>query len=209
MGRVTERNKQHTRRLIADTALRLFLARGFDHVTVAEVATAAGVAEKTVYNYFPTKAQLVFDQDPAVLDGLVAAIRDRAPGASALAAVRGSLSELADHIGGSHPPEAQAAFRRMVADSPTLQLHQHMIAARYERALAVVLAEQTGASPDAAQPFIASVALVGALRAGFSAREASGGVGAAITQALDLLEAGLASYAVAGHDPRPASRKAR
>jgi AcrR family transcriptional regulator len=208
MGRTTERNKQQTRRLIADTALPLFLTRGFDRVTVAEIAAAAGVAEKTVYNYFPTKAQLVFDQDPAVLDSLVAAIRDRAGGVSALSAVRDCLSAVADQLGGGHPPQAQAAFRRMVAASPTLQLQQHMIAARYERALAEILAEQTGAPVDAAEPFIASVALVGALRAGFTAREASGGVGAAITRALDLLEAGLAGYGVAGHDSAPVSGEA-
>jgi AcrR family transcriptional regulator len=202
MGTLRERSKQYIRRQIAETALGLFLAQGFDKVTVAQVAAAAGVAEKTVYNYFPTKAHLVFDADPAMLDGLVAAVTDRPQGQSALAAVRGFLSSVADRMGDEHPAEARAAFRRMVADSPALQGHQRQMAADYERALTAVLAEQTGLPAGAPEPFTAAVALVGALRAGFDAAQASGGVGQAINRALDLLEAGLADYAVAANPPR-------
>lgn len=54
-----ERKKQRTRELIAETARRLFSARGFDRVTVAEIARAAEVSEQTVFNYFPTKEDLV------------------------------------------------------------------------------------------------------------------------------------------------------
>jgi AcrR family transcriptional regulator len=201
MERLRERSKQFIRRQIGETAMGLFLAHGFDQVTVAQVAAAAGVAEKTVYNYFPTKAHLVFDEDPAVLDGLLAAVRDRAAGESALAAVRTFLSALAERMGDSHPTEARAAFRRMVAGSPTLQAHQRSMAAGYERALAELLAEQTGATAGSAEPFIAAVALVGALRAGHDTAMDSGGVGKAINRALDLLEAGLADYAVATEAP--------
>jgi AcrR family transcriptional regulator len=185
--------------------LRLFTERGFDHVTVAEIAAAAEVSEKTVFNYFPTKAHLVFDEDPVVLDGLVAAIRNRAVGESALTAVREALSALANRMGGRRPPEARAAFRRMVADSVALQNHQRAMTARYERVLAEVLADQTGVSAGSAEPFIAAVALVGALRAGFEAAQESGGVGEAINRALDLLESGLADYAADPRAPAPSS----
>jgi AcrR family transcriptional regulator len=201
MGTLRERSKQYVRRQIAETALGLFLAQGFDKVTVAQVAAAAGVAEKTVYNYFPTKAHLAFDEDPAVLDGLVAAVANRPQGQSALAAVRGFLSSVADRMGDEHPAEARAAFRRMVADSPALQAHQRQMAAGYERALAAVLAAQTRTPAGAAEPFMAAVALVGALRAGFDAAQASGGVGQAFNRALDLLEGGLADYARAANPP--------
>ena len=55
-----ERKKQQTRQLIAETARRLFGERGFERVTVAEIARAAEVSEQTVFNYFPTKEDLVY-----------------------------------------------------------------------------------------------------------------------------------------------------
>src|SRR6185437_4274473 len=83
-----ESKKQQTRQLLAAEAMRLFATRGFDHVTVAEVAEAAEVSEKTVFNYFPTKEDLFFDEVPARAAALSAAIRERAPGESAIAALR-------------------------------------------------------------------------------------------------------------------------
>src|SRR4051795_7280322 len=82
------RKKEQTRRLIADTARRLFAERGFDAVTVAEVARAADVAEKTVFNYFATKEDLFYSGMEAFEDRLLGAIRDRAPGESVIAAFR-------------------------------------------------------------------------------------------------------------------------
>ena len=55
-----ERKKQQTREAIAETARRLFSERGFERVNVAEIARAADVAEKTVFNYFPRKEDLVY-----------------------------------------------------------------------------------------------------------------------------------------------------
>ena len=93
----------------------------------------------------------------------------------------------------------------MVTASPSLRSHQRAIAARYEEALAEVLAEETGAPPGSAESFVAAVALIGALRVGFEAAEASGGLAAAVTRALDLLETGLAGYGVTVRDPVAAS----
>src|SRR4051795_2047322 len=86
MPGLRERKKQRTRELIADTARRLFAERGFEAVTVAEVAREAEVAEKTVFNYFPTKEDLFYSRLEAFEDELLTAIRDRAPGESVLAA---------------------------------------------------------------------------------------------------------------------------
>src|ERR687885_383370 len=83
-----ESKKLRTRQEIADKAMELFVARGFDRVTVAEVAAAAGVSEKTVFNYFPTKEDLFFDEVPARQAALVDAIRRRQPGESIVAALR-------------------------------------------------------------------------------------------------------------------------
>jgi AcrR family transcriptional regulator len=83
-----ESKKLLTRQEIADRAMQLFAKRGFDHVTVAEVAEAANVSEKTVYNYFPTKEDLFFDEVPEREAALVAAVTGRRKGESVLQALR-------------------------------------------------------------------------------------------------------------------------
>ncbi len=98
-----ERKKQQTRRVIADTARRLFAERGFEQVTIAEIARAADVSDKTVFNYFPAKEDLYFDEDQAMEAGLARAIRERRGGESVLDACRrfyaGGLGRMAEQGG--------------------------------------------------------------------------------------------------------------
>ena len=81
-----ERKKQQTRQLILDAATRLFVERGFDGVTVTEIARAAELSEMTVFNYFPTKEDLVFGRMEFFEEQLVAAVQQRPPDESAVAA---------------------------------------------------------------------------------------------------------------------------
>ncbi|TIV74470.1 MAG: TetR family transcriptional regulator, partial [Mesorhizobium sp.] len=55
------RKRLATRKAISDTATRLFMERGFDHVTVDEIAEAADVGRMTVFNHFPRKEDMFFD----------------------------------------------------------------------------------------------------------------------------------------------------
>ena len=73
-----ERKKQQTRELLAETARRLFTERGFERVSVAEIARVADVSEKTVFNYFPTKEDLVYWRLESFEDELLATVRSRA-----------------------------------------------------------------------------------------------------------------------------------
>ena len=75
-----ELKKEQTRQLIADTAWRLFADRGFDNVTVAEIAREAQVAEATVFNYFRSKEDLFYSRFEAFSARLADAVRDRDPG---------------------------------------------------------------------------------------------------------------------------------
>src|SRR4051794_10762590 len=75
-----ERKKQQTRQAISDVATTLFLERGFDAVTVAEVARAADVAVQTVFNHFPAKEDLFFDE-PGWWTGPARAVREAPVGA--------------------------------------------------------------------------------------------------------------------------------
>jgi AcrR family transcriptional regulator len=150
-----EDKKQRTRREIADTAMRLFATRGFDHVTVAEVAEAAGVSDKTVFNYFPTKEDLFFDEVPAREEALRQAIRGRRSGESILAALRRLQS-------GECPRMCSAGFAvfaRIIEDSPALQAKELEVMARLTRTLAGVLEQELGC--DEVEAGVAASLLVG------------------------------------------------
>jgi AcrR family transcriptional regulator len=112
-----ELKKLQMRQVIADQAMQLFVIRGFDHVTVAEVAAAVGVSEKTVFNYFPTKEDLFFDEVPKREAALVETIRGRAPGESILAALR--KLQVAECPRLCSP--GFATFARIIEDSQALQ----------------------------------------------------------------------------------------
>src|SRR5262245_19533193 len=79
-----ERKKQRTRELITEAAWRLFAERGFDAVTVADVASAADVSSATVFNYFGTKEDLVYGRMEAFEEELLGTIRERPAGDSIL-----------------------------------------------------------------------------------------------------------------------------
>src|SRR5690349_16270511 len=90
--------KKRTREAIAGAAMELFAARGFDAVTVAEVAAAADVSEKTVFNYFPAKEDLVFSHGEERRAELIEAIRSHAHGQSIVAPFRAHTMEFLDHV---------------------------------------------------------------------------------------------------------------
>src|SRR6478609_7124628 len=93
-----ELKKARTRKLIADAAARLFAERGYENVTVTDVARAAQVAEQTVYNYFASKELLVVDREDRVTDRLCELIRTRPAGTTAAGAVRAFVLSSVTHI---------------------------------------------------------------------------------------------------------------
>src|SRR3712207_6750355 len=95
-----ERKKRAAREAIADTARRLFAERGYDTVTVAEVAAAADVSEKTVFNHFATKEDLAFAGREQRLKRLLADIVERPRGASVLDVFRATTEAMVDALVG-------------------------------------------------------------------------------------------------------------
>jgi AcrR family transcriptional regulator len=202
-----ERKKQQTREAIADTALRLFTERGFDAVPVAEVAREANVSEATVFNYFPTKEDLVYHRLAAFETELLDAIRDRPAGEAALAAFGRFVLEPRGYLATKEPDERFLAIPRMIEQSPALLARERQIFERFTLALAALLAEETGARPDAIEPRVAAEALIGVHRAlvGYARREMLAGRGPQALgrdvrergrRAVALLEGGLGGYAV-------------
>jgi len=133
-----EVKKQQTRELIAAQAMRLFATRGFDQVTVLEVAAAAGVSEKTVFNYFPTKEDLFYDEVPAREAALIGAIRERRPGESILQSLR--RLQVAECPRLCSP--GFATFARIIEDSPDLRAKELEIMARFSQVLADAIQEE-------------------------------------------------------------------
>jgi AcrR family transcriptional regulator len=127
--------KAATRQQIADAAMRLFVSRGFDHVTVAQVAAEAGVSEKTVFNYFPSKEDLFFDEVPDRLRELAAAIHERPEGESVLAALR--RLQLAQVARLTNP--AFVEFARTLEGAPELVAKEVDVMARFSQVLAEAL----------------------------------------------------------------------
>jgi AcrR family transcriptional regulator len=142
-GGLRQRKKARTRTLIADTAMRLFAARGFDEVTVAEVADACEVGVTTVFNYFPTKEDLFFDRQDQVVEHLSNVIRDRQPGESFAGACREDMLALIkarDWRAGLVP--AMADFYRLVDRSPALQARARLLVDRSAAHLAATIADE-------------------------------------------------------------------
>ena len=200
-----ERKKLRTR-LIAETAGRLFVERGFDAVPVAEVARAAEVSEATVFNYFPTKEDLVYQGMEAFETELLTVVRERPAGESIVAAFARFV--LAPRGFLAAPDEDSARFliavSRMIAASPALRSREREILARYTTSLAELIAEDTAADPDDLRPWVTARAMIGTHQSliEFVRHHLAGGpvdhielarqVWARGREAMDLLEHGLA-----------------
>jgi len=144
-----DRKKEQTRRRIAEVAHRLFGERGFEKVTVAEVARAAEVAEATLFNYFPTKEDLFYSGLEAFGARLVDAVRDRPAGQPALVAVRASLLGGGGQLGriAEGDPAALEQARttaRIISSSPALRAREQQVLAGIAAELAAVLAPDPG-----------------------------------------------------------------
>ncbi|NUT10611.1 MAG: TetR family transcriptional regulator [Nonomuraea sp.] len=143
-----ERKKRKTRKHISDVAIGLFVERGFEQVTIAEVAAAAEVSVNTLYNYFPSKEDLVLPPDEASPQRLADIVRERAAGRSAAGAV---LARLREELGErDRKLGLTAGFGRvleMMRSAPTLRARLEDLGQQMTDALAEVLAEETGAAP--------------------------------------------------------------
>ncbi|WP_436519654.1 TetR/AcrR family transcriptional regulator [Actinoplanes sp. HUAS TT8] len=198
-----ERKKQETRRLLWETAIRLFAERGFDNVAMAEVAAAANVSKTTVFNYFGSKEDLVLGPAEEHVDEPARVVRTRAPGESPLAALRRhfltALAERDPSTGLSDEPNV-LRVQRLITRTPSLTPRLFVALARTQELLAAELATMTEprvARLAAAQIAAARMVLVTENRDRMLAGEPADMIyPLAVThanQAFDLLEQGLAN----------------
>jgi AcrR family transcriptional regulator len=202
-----ERRKRQTRDEIATVATAMFADHGFENVTIAEVAAAAGVAKMTVTNHFPLKEDLVFDRAEHLIHALPEVVASRPEGESVLAAAR---RHHAERLAAGDPTLGHLGvrFARMVQDSPALTAREWQLQGQGEQALAEVLIAQTGPAGELTARLVA-MQISGVFRilyftarrfllAGLQGPEMTEALAATAQHAFDLLAADLS-----GFDPRP------
>ncbi|MGX1975324.1 TetR/AcrR family transcriptional regulator [Streptomyces kronopolitis] len=203
MAGLRERKKEETRRRIAATAWRLFAERGFEAVTVNEIAEAAQVAKATLFSYFPTKESLALQGVGD--DDLAGIVTGRTPGSTPLGALRAHFRALAAGPMTGLDPEVLVSRVRVIFDSPALSNATNSLLYQQRERLAQALTAELGERTAvlAAAQISASVVT---LQEGFFRRLADGTspadararLGEEIELAFDLLTHGLGG--LGGHD---------
>ncbi len=198
------RKKRAARDSIAATARRLFAERGFDAVTVAEVAAAANVSEKTVFNYFPTKVDLAFAGREEGIAQFVAAISDRKPGESVLDVFR-TMTRTVLEVFVAGGDEDLLAVAKILRGSPALQERLTVGWEAGASALTAAVAETAGAGDDDLVPGIVARTLwfthrstfllaLNGLLAGEDREQLAARLREAADRAYDQLAGGLEDY---------------
>ncbi len=143
------RKKAQTRAAVRAVAQELFAQRGFDAVTIADIAAKADVAVQTVFNHFCTKEDLFFDGHTPWVDGPAEAVRSRPAGVPPLTALRRYLVGMVSSLAGAHTTAERRRFIATIEASPSLRLRELELVHEAERRLGEALA---GAWSDGAEP---------------------------------------------------------
>jgi len=187
------RKKLRTRQALADAALRLFLERGYEGTTVADIAAAAEVSPRTFFTYFPAKEDVLFSETRERVDRLRAALADRAAGEGALDVLRRVADRILPDL--TSDSEAQRLRRQVIGHHPALAARAMLELLAAEQALAEGFAADLGQSPGGLEAQVAAAAAIGAMRAAALSwffAGAPAGRGPDMARALDLVERGIA-----------------
>ncbi|GHC83773.1 TetR/AcrR family transcriptional regulator [Streptomyces flavofungini] len=186
-----ERKKAATRQKIADTALRLFLERGYEAVGIRDVAAEADVAVTTLFAHFASKEALVFERDDDFEQRLTRAVTDRPPREPLLPALRLEIHALVRHC----TADGAAPIWRMIEESPALREYEESMRLRHANTLATAIAADPGLpqSPTACRTIARFV-----IDAYSLAREATD-PGSAVDEIFEMIEA---AWEAASPSPR-------
>jgi AcrR family transcriptional regulator len=158
-----ERKKQRTRETIVAAALQLFEERGFDQTTIADIATAADIAPRTFFGYFPSKEDVVFADFPETVAGLSARLDDRADDQTAIDAIRAWIDEVLEEL--DLRDERERCRKRVIGQSEALAAHNRALMGQVEELLAGHIARDLGDRPDDVRPHMIASAVIGTLTA--------------------------------------------
>jgi AcrR family transcriptional regulator len=184
-----ERKKAKTRAAIRDQALRLIKKQGYDATTVEQIAEAAEVSPSTFFRYFPTKEDVVLQDDMELR--WVDALRAQPPGVGTITAIRASLGQAFANIS----DEDMAALREtmnLALSIPAVRARMLDEFSRTSQVLAAAIGERAGRSPEDFEVVTAAGAVLGvAMAAWFGAAENIENFAERFERGLALLEAGL------------------
>src|ERR687894_950609 len=156
-----ERKKQRTREQIIEAAMGLFAEGGYHATTIAEIATAADVAPRTFFAYFPSKEAVVFHSVDRDLDRLASALQDRLPGETAFDALRRWIDAKFDEWIAA---EDEALVRkRLCREDEGLANFQVGVMSRIQELLLEAIADDLGEPQDALRPRLVAAAAIAAL----------------------------------------------
>jgi AcrR family transcriptional regulator len=198
-----ERKRERTRQALADAALDLFLERGYDATTIADIAERADVSPRTFFAHHPSKEHVVFCADDRLLEELGEHLAARPAGEGTLDALRRWIVALIDDEHEAKPTgPRELARRRLIDETPALAAHGAQMRARFEQVLRTAVATDLGEPPDALRPRLVAAAALAALE---SVQPPTGGPEdteeaalARVDEALDFLRGGLAALQADG-----------
>ncbi|MET7337967.1 TetR/AcrR family transcriptional regulator [Nonomuraea sp. NPDC005650] len=160
-----ERKKRETRQRIADMAMGLFMAKGFDNVTVAEIARVADVSVNTVFNYFGTKEDLFADRQDVAIDLAPQVLREREPGESLVGAFRRDFFDALDTRHWRYGlSQGSDVFARIVGEAPSLVAKLREMHEKREDALTRALADELEADADDLTPRLVATHILNTTR---------------------------------------------
>ena len=156
-----ERKKQRTREQIIEAAMALFAERGYQATTIADIATAADVAPRTFFAYFPSKEAVVFHKVDRDLESLASALRDRLPGETAFEALRRWIDAMFDDW--TAEGDEAALRKRLCREDEGLANFEGGVLARIHELLLGAIADDLGEPHDALRPRLVAAAAMAAL----------------------------------------------
>src|SRR5205085_1712990 len=152
-----ERKKRQTREALTRAALELFVERGYDETTLAEIAEAAGVSTRTIFAYFSGKEDILFSTLQTVLDALGRTLAERPEGVDTLTALREFILSSAHE-----KTELDCKLGELVAADPTLSSHKRARVGQLQEVLAAAIADDLGVGPNDLRPQVAAASLTAA-----------------------------------------------
>ena len=192
-----ERHRKRTAADLEEAALSLFSERGFDAVTIDDIAAAADVSRRTFFRYYGSKEDVILSDHPKRLDELQAALDRRPAEESTLAALRHAIMSLAD----TYEEQREHMLRRfsLMMTTPALEARSLCLQRNWETAVTEMLADRMGVDPAAdLRPGVVASTTMAAMRIATANWLAKGGesdLNAIVAAALDLLDGGLQAAA--------------